>query len=1052
MRYRLGLDIGAKSIGWAMLRLNSADEPVAVIRLGVRIFPDGRNPKDETSLAASRRLARQMRRRRDRLLMRKRALMRALIDLGFFPADVEERRRLVDLDPYSLRRRALTEALSPGEFARALFHINQRRGFQSNRRTDRRDRDSGTLKVAIKRTRELLAQHGVRTIGAWLADRHDGREGVRARLRGRTVKDRAYDLYVDRSMVADEFDAIWAAQAKFNPDLFTLAARDRLRRILLHQRPLRPVNAGRCTLLPDEERAPEALPVAQEFRIYQEINHLRLLADDLTERPLTLQERDRIADLLRHRKEVPFSTILRKLGLPSTTRLNLQDGKRDKLKGDVIAALLSKDDLFGDAWYGLSADRQGEIVRKLLTTDDEAELVAWLMANFGLDAERAEKIANCPLPDGHSRLSVLALDRIVPELKRDVVSYAEAVQRAGFDSHSALSHAERTGEVMPLLPYYGEALQRHVGFGSGVPTDPPERRFGRIANPTVHIGLNELRKVVNGLIARYGHPSEIVVELARELKQSKAARDEIAADQARRQAENVRYRDEIRSLLRGGDPSSLDIQKRRLWHELNPTDAANRRCPYTGEQIGIERLFSDEVEVEHILPFSKTLDDSLNNKTVAVRRANRDKGNRSPYEAFGHSPAGYDYAAILERAKLMPPAKARRFAPDGYDHWLKNEKDFLARALNDTAYLSRVAKEYLTLVCHKDRVRVIPGRLTALLRGKYGLNHLLSGSSEKNRDDHRHHAIDAAVIAITDQGLLQRFAQASARATEKGVPRLVEEMPEPWGSFRQQVARAVGSIVVSFRPDHGYQGALHNDTAYGLLPGGKVVTRKPLAAFKSSAELADKEFRNAAFKEWLLGVLGNLEGKAFMERVEQIAKEFSVHRVRVVEKLDVIRIAGRSGTERRHGLDEGGSVAPYKGYKGDSNYCLEIGCDGRGRWKGTVVSTFDAHRIARVDGPGRLRDPRVTQEGLPLVMRLMIDDLVETSDRGSRRIMRVVTVKGRGEILLAPANEANVDKRNRDAKSGFKYVSKTAGSLQAAAARSLTVSPIGDLRYRSHKG
>jgi hypothetical protein len=82
----------------------------------------------------------------------------------------------------------------------------------------------------------------------------------------------------------------------------------------------------------------------------------------------------------------------------------------------------------------------------------------------------------------------------------------------------------------------------------------------------------------------------------------------------------------------------------------------------------------------------------------------------------------------------------------------------------------------------------------------------------------------------------------------------------------------------------------------------------------------------------------------------------------------------------------------------------------------------------------------------------MIDDLVETSDRGSRRIMRVVTVKGRGEILLAPANEANVDKRNRDAKSGFKYVSKTAGSLQAAAARSLTVSPIGDLRYRSHKG
>jgi CRISPR-associated endonuclease Csn1 len=193
----------------------------------------------------------------------------------------------------------------------------------------------------------------------------------------------------------------------------------------------------------------------------------------------------------------------------------------------------------------------------------------------------------------------------------------------------------------------------------------------------------------------------------------------------------------------------------QLWVELNAKNVADRQCPYTGEQISIQRLLSNEVEIEHILPYSMTLDDSLNNKTVAMRRANRDKGNRTPYDAFGKSPMpGYDFDAILQRAALMPKEKAKRFAPDGYQRWLKEDKDFLARALNDTAYLSRIAKEYLSLICPYNKVRVIPGRMTALLRGKFGLNQLLSGTGQKNRNDHRHHALDAAVIGVTDQGLL----------------------------------------------------------------------------------------------------------------------------------------------------------------------------------------------------------------------------------------------------------------------------------------------------------
>ena len=115
----------------------------------------------------------------------------------------------------------------------------------------------------------------------------------------------------------------------------------------------------------------------------------------------------------------------------------------------------------------------------------------------------------------------------------------------------------------------------------------------------------------------------------------------------------------------------------------------------------------------------------------------------------------------------MPKAKAKRFAPDGYQRWLKDDKDFLARALNDTAYLSRIASEYLSLVCPPNRLRAIPGRMTALLRGKFGLNQLLSGSDTKNRNDHRHHALDAAVIAVTDQGLLKRFARRQCQRPNK---------------------------------------------------------------------------------------------------------------------------------------------------------------------------------------------------------------------------------------------------------------------------------------------
>jgi CRISPR-associated endonuclease Csn1 len=1012
MRYRLALDLGSTSIGWALIRLDKENSPCAIIRLGVRIFPDGRNPKDGTSLAVTRRAARQMRRRRDRLLKRKQRLLDALVKLNFFPQDATERKALAVLDPYVLRAKGLSEPLTAEEFARALFHINQRRGFLSNRKTDKKDNDSGALKKAISELRLKLEAEQCQTLGAWLAKRHASGDSVRARLRGKTQKEKAYDFYADRAMIEHEFDSLWAAQQKFNPSLFTNEAGSELKDILLFQRKLRPVKPGRCTLLPEEERAPLAMPSTQRFRIYQEVNNLRILQQDLREQSLAKDQRDKLVSLLENAREVRFSAMLKALKLPGHTQFNLQDIKRDRLRGNDTSATLSKPDLFGDRWHDLPADKQDAIVDRLLNEGSESALIRWLEEQTGIDEGRATRIAQSGLPEGYGNVSMAALDLILPELIGDVIPYSEAVKRAGLASHSALSVGEsKDFKPFDQLPYYGDPLRRHVAFAKDNPSND-EERFGKIANPTVHIGLNELRKVVNALIKRYGHPSEVVIEVARELKMSHARSLELQREQREKQDRNEAFIQEACEIL-GLTPQNIDRAKRRvlsqrmqLWIELNKSDVADRRCPYTGEQISIHRLLSDEVEIEHILPYSMTLDDSLNNKTVAMRRANRDKGNMTPFDAFGKHPvAGYDYEEILQRAAKMPKEKAKRFAADGYARWLKEDKDFLARALNDTAYLSRIAKEYLSLICPPNKVRAIPGRMTAMMRGKFGLNQLLSGNELKNRNDHRHHALDAAVIGITDQGLLQRFATANARAQAQQLDRLVDELPLPWSTYREHVERALKAVVVSHKPDHGYQGAMHEETAWGLREDGKVS--------------------------------------------RLVTPEGGGQRTRQTKPLNVIQIASTNDTDR-HGTTAVGLPAPYKGYVGGSNFCLEIWKDAKGKVGGAVISTFEAYQLMReLDeeaGLRKLMNPHHARNGLSLLARLINNDMVKLELDGETRLMRVVKIKGSSQFYLCEHTEANSDARDRDTSDPYAYDSKMPGSFIKAKGRRVTVSPIGDVR------
>lgn len=1028
IKYRLGLDLGANSLGWCAYRLDDADEPVSIVRMGVRIFADGRDPKTLASRAADRRLARQMRRRRDRVLKRRQRLIEALVRFGLLPESEAERKDMLLEDPFELRARGLDQRLAPHQIGRALYHLCRKRGFKSSRKDGgSADKETGLVKSAIAALRTRIESAGCRTVGEYLAREHAARRPVRARRQN----DGQYVLYLQRDMVAEEFDALWQRQAAFHPELLTDEARRYLRDALLFQRRLLPAKPGRCLFEPEEPRARLSSPLQQRFRILQELNNLRLI-DGIEVLPLTLDQRNRLFDVLLRepRKTFPQLRALAGFKRGDGVRFNLETENRKDLKGDVVAAQLSRPECIGEEWFSWPLERQEALAAMVAEVDDPDALEAALRAPpWNLSPNQIAAVSDCRLPSDFGSLSIKALQRIVPELERDVVTYDVAVQRAGYQHHSQL----HTGEVFKALPYYGEVLGSHTAPAERA-TNPDERRFGKIANPTVHIGLNQLRQLVNALIRRYGSPHEVVVEMTREFRLGGERRRELLSKQRENEERNRRFDEEMDSL--GVAKSRLNRQKLQLWQELGTVDPAHRACPYSGTALSRTMLFSDEVEVDHILPFSRSLHDGIGNKVLCTRQANRDKGNRTPFEAFGHSPGAYVWDEILARVERLPGGKPLLFRETALEDFL-GERDFLDRHLTDTAYLSRVAKQYLSYVCHKDRVWVSTGKLTAMIRGKYGLNQILSGDTIKSRDDHRHHALDAAVIGLCSRSLIQRIATAAERAESRGENRLLECLELPWPSFREELADCLSRVIVSHKPDHGREAALHNDTNYGARgdadrKGALLVGRRvPLDTLeeKDLGKVADPRIR-----ERLRAVLSGLSGaKERKVALAAYSTQSGIRRIVLQERLSVIPIRHRRTQQ------------PYRYVKGDGNFCYRIFADSADRWSGEVISYFDANR------PGFDLDAAVSASGKPIVMQLHKDDLMAVETSSGRRILRVAKFSD-GMIALVDHHEANVDARVRNKTSGLKYLFKAPNALRSLRARVVGVGILGYVNDPGFRG
>ncbi len=1066
VKYRLGLDLGTNSIGWAAVRLDDYGVPCGILDLGVRIFPDGRNPRDGSSNAVKRRIPRGMRRRRDRYLKRRAALVEQLTEYGLMPREKGARKTLVGRDPYELRANALVYPLKPNELGRALFHIDQRRGFKSNRKSDGEDEDEAKkTRGQIDELRRRMKASGARTLGQYLARRRKKNKTVRARPES--------GLYPDRAMYEAEFDEIRKAQSphqSLNDDQW-----DSLKHTIFFQRDLKPVDPGWCQLEQDEKRAPRALPIVQEFRILQEVNNLRLRNGFEPERPLNEQERSNVLDRLWSGKDIDLQKPIKSLGLPPGSTFNLASGGRKSVKGDETAVRLMKRKkgkgekkaltLFGDRWLSLSLDERNEIVRFMLDTDDPEIVRQEAKDEWALDADQAGAIAVASLPDGYGNLSEKAIRKLLPHLERGCV-YSDAAKEAGYH-HSDF----REGQALDRLPYYGEALERDV-VGADPQKDPEAdgevERYGRIGNPTVHIGLNQIRRVVNKIIALYGKPDEIVVELARHLKMSLAQKQEYE----RRQREGGERNKCFTEMLKSAEiaPSADALQRLRLWEEQGPPQA--RVCPYTGTNLSFEMVVSNKTQVDHILPWSRTLDNSMSNKVVCVAGSNQIKGDRSPFEAFGHNPPGYDYDAILNRVAKWPDNKKWRFNRDAMERF-EDERGFLDRQLNETAYLSRTTRRYLAHLYDEKsegsvRVRVIPGRMTALLRRGWGLEGMLrelkSGETpRKQRDDHRHHAIDAFVVANTTQGLLQRFARAASSALDD-TDRLASKAPPPWTGFdRNEVKPFLDRMVVSYKPDHGTSdqsgkttGQLHNETAYGLIELSEegrstVVLRKQLADLKKPDKdldaVRDPALRHALKQLWDQVKANGGNVPKFAERAGKRGVLVNgrlqrVKRVRLEDKQRVIPIKDNTGKA-------------YKGYLPGGNEFADIWQMRDGRWKMAVVPTFEANQpgfsiedFRPHDKSGRA-DPTAKR-----LMSLRIDDMCALGEGQDRRIVRVrkIDAANKGRVVLDDHNEANVpDRIRRDSRvrretgidAGMKEEVFSAEKLRRLAFRKVGVDEIG---------
>ncbi len=1059
---RLALDIGTNSIGWVLYDLNRDKKPYGIKGIGVRIFSEGRDPKEKTTLNAGRREARLQRRQRDRYLQRRKYLLDLLTQYGLFPKDIFSQKKLEGLNPYELRARGLDEKLDLYHFGRALFHLNQRRGFKSSRKLHNKKED-GVIKRSIEESKDSMEKGGARTYGEWLykrfqrmekSRRTSGRGGsqqenwiLSRRPLGCREKDN-YLVYAQRAMIEDEFNKLWEAQSRFHKELKDEKIKEHFHNAIFSQRNLKKPVVGKCYHIPKEDRISKALPSFQRFRILKELNNLNYVDNQGRSHPIVQMDRgivfrNHVMDKFFYKKKMVKFSILEKEFkkffpemADSFSSFNLDSSVRDDLEGEQTYTELSKrvpdwgdfpldvQDRFIEILEG-GAFTEGEALTKGKAEDpfmkSDEEILENLKSlsqdkSLNLSDQQIKDCLEAHLPEGHGKYSKTLIGKIMPYLERGELEH-EAIASAGYH------HSDRRykGDLQKKLPRYQKILEEHC-----VPVKRSSDSFKgeedlRISNPTVHIALNQLRLVVNDIIRVYGRPDQIVVELARDLPMGQKTKSKYVKSMNDNQKRNDRCAKELEAF--GIKNNRENREQYKLWEDQE------KKCLYSGQTIAQSEVFTGRCEVDHILPFSKTLDDSYSNKVLVFKEHNQCKGKQTPYEAFSDNKENWEN--IFKRVSELSGMRRKkwRFEKDALKQF-EDESSFLERQLNDTRYISKCAHQYLECIYKKEegkRVWTVNGPVTFIVRQILKID-------EKNRDDHRHHAHDALMLGLMDRGLIKRVSdkakkmegQDGARLERLGRVLSEEDLLPQWPDFKREAREALSRLIVSHKRKTKREGQLHNDTAYGVsqeahqkISKEEMNFSKPIDVvhYKPLLDINSKKVKNILSPEIRSEFLKRLEQKGEIDK--EFLKEYhittGVRRIRVKENVSVIPISDKKGRV-------------YKFFKGDSNYAAEIFRKEKGQWDVRIVSTFEANQKDFKPIPSR--------------SRLMKGDMLFFN----KKFWILVGFDKTKRFTFAEHFEANVDARNRDKANPFKYTTKTAGTLQKLGPSRVDISPCGKVK------
>ena len=833
MKRTLGLDLGPNSIGWAIVEEDSESKGGRLIDMGVRVFTEGLDSFDtskESSRNEQRRVARGMRRQTARRRKRRAAMAQALQQVGLWPSSADEQARMMEQNPYELRAKAVSgESLTKHELGRVFLHLAKRRGFLSNRKTDASADESKGLLAEIVENEAKRVESGKPTLGSWLFGKLSDQDH-----RNRKDDDHVRRRHLSRKQYQHEFDEIWKSQSGFHPELLT----DKLRwgRLGPQTYPMKPIPKtdgenrlvdlfgiegilffqrkmywpteviGRCELEPKKRRCPLADRRYQRFRIWQELNNLRYVDPDTHQDcQLSIEQRQLLFEKLWACEKMSFTQIRKALGFLESVKFNFERGERSVLKGNLTDSLAKK--AFGKEWLSLSEDLRDRIIEGLTNPNlDDRELVNLATQEWKMSSDEVSRLMRIDLGSGYGSVSLKAINRLLPHLERGLTYSLQDEANSALHAAGYVRRDQLKRRIFDFLP--SPQVERKTPIGD-------------IPNPVVKRTLTEVRKLVNAIIREYGKPDGIHIEMARSLKMGQEKRKQLTSEISKKTKEREAIAEIIQE--QGQRVTRENILRYQLWKQQN------HECIYSGKPISLAQLLGEGsgVEVDHILPRSRTLDDSQSNKVLCFRTANQAKGNRTPFEWLGAS-SPEKYEEILQRANLLMRSDLLPYSK--YKKLLQKEvktDEFVSRQLVDTAYITKVTGEYLKCLFDADHhVLGLKGALTAELRWQWGLETVLESlpdspawqtksdlrPGEKNRADHRHHAIDALVIALTNRSRIQALAKSMSDVNNNREGELLEE---PWPKFRETVVERVSRVWVSHRVERKIRGPLHEETQYG---------------------------------------------------------------------------------------------------------------------------------------------------------------------------------------------------------------------------------------------